>query len=330
VLGSRFDPAGAQVVRAVVASAMRGPAGAAREIRRGSGADEIVMQVRATVIPDSGVKLAMLVFDDVTAEVRARTALENMNRELDNLVRARTSQLEAANALLLSYANFVSHDLRSPLTVMKGYLSLLKEGVFAVSPEAVPAIGHAYQASLVMDELVHNILQLAQDVHDGSKAGPVGAVDAPPIIARIYQHLDDHYPNAARTFAIAALPPVGVSAVVVERVFYNLIGNALKYSLSVAAPQIEVGALPAKSGEAPVIFVRDNGVGFDSRQADKLFREFSRLETAAQSDGLGLGLSLVARLVRMHGGRIWAEAVVGAGATFYVQFPSPVTAAPQP
>jgi signal transduction histidine kinase len=171
-----------------------------------------------------------------------------MNRELDNLVRARTSQLEAANALLLSYANFVSHDLRSPLTVMKGYLSLLKEGVFAVSPEAVPAIGHAYQASLVMDELVHNILQLAQDVHDGSKAGPVGAVDAPPIIARIYQHLDDHYPNAARTFAIAALPPVGVSAVVVERVFYNLIGNALKYSLSVAAPQIEVGALPAKSG----------------------------------------------------------------------------------
>lgn len=329
VLGSRFTADGAQLVRGVIASALQGAAGAAREIRRGSGAEEIVMQVRAASIPDSGMKLAMLVFDNVTAEVQARTALENMNRELDGMVRARTSQLEEANALLLSYASFVSHDLRSPLTVMKGYLSLLKEGVFPVSPEAVPAIGHAYQASLVMEELVHNILQLAHDVHDGSKAEAAGSVDPKPIIARVYQHLSDHYPNAARGFEIAALPAVGVSAVVIERVFYNLLGNALKYSASVAAPRIEVGMQPGSAGEAPVIFVRDNGVGFDSRQADKLFREFSRLETAGKSDGLGLGLSLVARLVRLHGGKIWAEAAVGAGATFYVQFPVPVANAPK-
>ncbi len=329
-LGSRFDAAGAQLVRTIVAGALQGSAGSPREIRRGSGAEQIVMQVRAAAIPDSGVKLAMLVFDNVTAEVQARTALENMNRELDGLVRARTSQLEEANAMLLSYASFVSHDLRSPLTVMKGYLSLLKEGVYEVSPEATTAIGHAYQASVVMGELVHNILQLAHDVHDGSKAEPVGAVDPRPIIARVYQHLGDHYPNAARTFAITNLPEVGVSAVVIERVFYNLLGNALKYSSSVAAPAIEVGTMPAKDGQAPVIYVRDNGVGFDSRQADKLFREFTRLDTAEKSDGLGLGLSLVARLIRLHGGKIWAEAVVGKGATFYVQLPVPVPVAATP
>lgn len=328
-LGSRFDPVSAQLVLAVITAALQGTAGDAHEIRRGSGNDEIVMQLRAAAIPDSGVKLAMLVFDDITAEVRARTALENMNRELDALVRARTNQLEEANTLLLSYASFVSHDLRSPLTVMKGYLSLLKDGVYDVGPKAMPAINQAYQASEVMGELVHNILQLAHDLHDGSKAEPAGVVDARPIIARIYQHLGDHYPNAGRKFVISALPLVGVSAVVIERVFYNLLGNALKYSVGMAAPQIEVGTLLSNDCDAAVIFVRDNGVGFDSRQADKLFREFSRLETAGKSDGLGLGLSLVARLVRLHGGKIWAEAALGAGATFYVQFPAPVTTSAQ-
>eukprot|EP01036_Dinobryon_divergens_P059948 gene59948-79948_t len=127
-IGARFDEASERVVRTLIATALQGVAGAAREVRRRSGTGETIMQVRAAAIPDSGEKLAMLVFDNVTEEVRARHALETMNRELDSLVRARTSQLEEANALLLSYASFVSHDLRSPLTVMKGYLSMLKEG----------------------------------------------------------------------------------------------------------------------------------------------------------------------------------------------------------
>jgi signal transduction histidine kinase len=264
----------------------------------------------------------MLVFDNVTEEVKARTALQNLNRELDGLVRARTSQLEEANALLLSYASFVSHDLHSPLTVMKGYLSMLKEGVYPVGAEAAEPIDQAYQAAVAMDDLLHNILQLAHDVHVGGRVAPATAVDPQPIIARVHQHLGQQYPNAARQIVQSALPLVGVSAVVIERVFYNLLGNALKYSAAAAAPLIEIGSLAAKPGEAPVIFVRDNGVGFDARQADKLFAEFSRLETAASADGLGLGLSLVARLVRLHGGRIWAEGQTGMGATFYVQLPA--------
>lgn len=327
MLASRFEPVAAQVLRATISRALEGAAGTVREVRRGSGATEIVMQVRAAAIPDAGVKLAMLVFDNVTEEVKARTALENLNRELDSLVRARTSQLEEANALLLSYASFVSHDLRSPLTVMKGYLSLLKEGVYPIGPGAEEPIAHAYKASLVMEELVHNILQLAHDVHDGTRGEPAGSVDPQPIIARVYRHVGGNHPGAARTFTLSALPALGVSAVVIERVFYNLLGNALKYSAAVAAPAIEVGALPVNAGEAPVIFVRDNGVGFDARQADKLFGEFSRLETAGSADGLGLGLSLVARLVRLHGGRIWAEGEAGVGATFYVQLPAGCTPA---
>jgi hypothetical protein len=327
-LSARFDATGAKIVRTAIDTALRGGVATSRELRRGSGETEIVMQVRATAIPDSGARLAMLVFDNVTEEVKARLALENINRELDVMVRARTRQLEEANALLMSYASFVSHDLRSPLTVMKGYLSLLHEGMVPVNAEAAPAIEHAYNASVVMQELVQNILQLAQDVHDGTGSSAVGLVEPRPIIARLFQHLNSLFPNPARRFTLDPLPEVGVSAVVIERVFYNLIGNALKYSAARAVPEIAIGFMAGKPGEGPVLFVRDNGVGFDSRQADKLFREFSRLDTAEKSDGFGLGLSLVARLVRMHGGNIWAEAAIDAGATFYVQFPLPAEAPP--
>lgn len=325
-LVTRFDAHGGSVVQATIAAALSGALCPPRELRRGAGAEETVLQVRASEIPEGGAKLALLIFDDVTQEVRARDALEKMNRELDGLVRARTRQLEDANALLMSYASFVSHDLRSPLTVMKGYLSLLQEGVIPVNPEAAPLVGHAFHASVVMQELIQNILQLAQDVHEGNKAEAASPFDPKPVISRLFLHLGGLYPNDARKFTITSLPRVGVSAVVVERIFYNLLGNALKYSAEKPNPVIEVGG--ELTPEGPVLYVRDNGVGFDSRQSDRLFREFSRLETAGEADGFGLGLSLVARLVRAHGGRIWAKGEVGAGATFYVLFPAPVEATP--
>ncbi|MCX6952224.1 MAG: response regulator [Verrucomicrobia bacterium] len=323
-LGDRFSPAGAVIVNEAIAAALRGTVVASRDLRRGEGEAEIALQVRATVLRESGTSLAMLIFDNVTEEVRARTALQKLNSELDATVRARTRQLEEANALLMSYASFVSHDLRSPLTVMKGYLSLIHEGVIPVNAEAVPIVDQAFQATVVMQELIQNILQLAQDVHDGPREERV-SVNPGPVISRLFLHLSGLYPSPTRRFTLGVLPPVGVSAVVIERIFYNLLGNALKFSAERPEPLIEVGT--QDSADGPVLFVRDNGVGFDSRQSDRLFREFSRLDTAGKSDGFGLGLSLVARLLRAQGGRIWAEGSVGAGATFYVQLPAPMTAA---
>ncbi len=127
--------------------------------------------------------------------------------------------------------------------------------------------------------------------------------------------------NRHINFAIGELPPVGASAVVLERIFYNLLINAVKYSAAQNAPCVEIGA---RDGEkSPVLYVRDNGIGFDPNETDRLFHEFSRLSTAAGTDGMGLGLSFVSRLVKAHGGRIWAESKPGAGATFFVQLPAP-------
>ncbi len=317
------DSAGQEAVeiRSAIREARAGYPCKPREVRVQTAAGEKIFRVRGTTVLDGGKKLVMLVFDDVTAEVAARDELMRLNRDLEDIVRARTRQLEGANALLMSYANFVSHDLRSPLTVMKGYLSLLQEGVVPLNEEAKPMVGHAYGATVIMQELIENILQLAQDEHDGDAALSDRSVDPTPVLQRLVMRLRDLFPRPKPHFEIGALPVVGVSAVVVERIFYNLIANALKYSAQRPEPRIAIGGM--YRAEKPVLFVRDNGVGFDARQVDRLFQEFSRLESAKGSDGLGLGLSLVARLVRSQGGEIWAESQIGQGATFYVQFPCP-------
>ncbi len=317
-----FAPASEASLRAALAGALgSGDESAAREVRLGTGAAERILHARAAAVPEGDARLVMLVLEDVTAEVRAREAVERMNAGLEELVRARTRQLEESNGLLMSYANFVSHDLRSPLTVVKGYLSMIQEGIVPVNSEAAPLVEAAFNASVTMQELIQNILQLAQEAHDGPMGAERPEVDPAPVVRRLAMRLRELFPQPAPRFEIGPLPRVGVSAMFIDRVFYNLIANALKYSAQRAEPVVEIGA--AESAAGPVIFVRDNGVGFDARDSDRLFREFSRLSTATGTEGFGLGLSLVARLLRSQGGRIWAESEVGAGATFFVQFPAP-------
>ncbi len=284
-----------------------------------------VLHVRAARLDETDGPLVMLVLDDITVEVRAREALESMNRDLDALVRSRTHQLEEANQLLMSYAAFVSHDLRSPLCVVKGYLSLLVTGPAQLDPEVKNCITQAHAATLMMEEMITNILRLASDEHSAS--GPEHPINPRPVIERLCWKLAAVQPKPRPTINILPLPPVLASEPLLERVFFNIVANALKYSASRSEPVIEIGAL--ESPEGPVLYVRDNGVGFDARDAERLFREFSRLPSAASSDGLGLGLSLVSRLLRAHHGRIWAEGRPGEGATFYVRFgPAAVPAKP--
>ncbi len=313
--------ADAEILRAMLTEVFAGRRPEAREVAAATMEGRRVLHVRAAEVPEGDTRLALLVFDDITAEVEAREALRRMNSELESLVLARTRQLEEANGLLMSYANFVSHDLRSPLAVVKGYLSLLQAGDIRVGKKAAAMIEQAYGGTLALEDLIGNILQLAQQEHDRTSTRTDWSVDPAPVVHRLVRLMGNLFPNLEPKYEIAALPLVGVSSVLVERVFYNLLANALKYSASSKVPRVEVGTLAGSA--LPVIFVRDNGVGFDSRDADKLFREFSRLDHARLAPGMGLGLSLVARLLRAHGGRIWAEGAVGAGATFYVEFPRP-------
>lgn len=286
------------------------------------------LTVRASLIPADEGQDRLVVFADVTAETRARRELEAMNRNLDRLVKERTAELEEANSLLMSYASFVSHDLRSPLTVMKGMLSLVTGGVAPVQGDAARFIQMAYDSALTMEQMITNILELARSEFSG-QAGRPAAVDLKPIVQRVQMHLQTAFIRVPYELKIGSLPMVAANPALLERVFYNLLSNAIKYSSHREKPLIEVGTVMHEG--RPTVFVRDNGVGFDQRDADKLFQEFSRLSTGKTSEGLGLGLSLVARLVKLGAGHIWAEGRAGEGATFYVQFPAdpnPATATP--
>ncbi|MCU0792726.1 MAG: response regulator [Opitutaceae bacterium] len=277
---------------------------------------ERVMNVRAACLRERDGDLAVIQLDDITAEVKARRVVENMNRELETRVQARTRELEAANQLLLSYAAFVSHDLRSPLSAVKGYLSFLDTGPLPMSSEVKTCVGGALGAANMMEEMITNILQLAKEEHAASTVDE--PLDPRPVIDKLCWKLAALCPKPRPEIVVHALPPVPASPALVERVFYNLVANALKFSADRAQPRVEIGAL--ESAEGPVIYVKDNGVGFDEPEAAKLFQEFSRLSSADGTEGVGLGLSLVSRLMRAHHGRIWAESRPGEGATFFVHF----------
>ena len=280
-----------------------------------------VLQASAARLDERPAPLALLSFDDLTAEARAREQVESMNRQLDAIVRERTTRLEEANQLLMSYALFVAHDLRSPLSAMKGYVSLLLGGTIPVSPEVRDCLDRAASAAAMMEEMISDTLALASDEHAGRR--PSGIVDPRPVIERLCVRLTTFRSSPRPRIVIHPLPSVCASELMIERVFFNLVSNALKYSEQSGEPVVEIGAKDTPEG--PALYVRDNGVGFSPGEADALFADFSRLSSSKGHEGMGLGLALVGRLVRSIQGRIWAEGSPGKGATFYVLFPSPLS-----
>lgn len=272
--------------------------------------------VNSARLDENGDPRVMLILNDVTTERRARDELLALNQRLDTLVQERTARLESANELLLSYTAFVSHDLRSPLSVMRSYLSLIETGGVPVPPQALNLIKEAAVAADMMQDMIANILAMASDEHHATL--PAVAIDPRPVIERLAWKICAYLPKPRPQINVGPLPRIRAGAPLVERVFYNLISNAVKYAAKDRESVIEIGATPTATGTA--IHVRDNGVGFDAAHAEKLFKSFSRLPGSEETDGLGLGLSLVSRLIGAHQGRIWAEGRPGEGATFFVEF----------
>ncbi len=291
-------------------------------LRLSSGGSERVLHVSATRLEEGAASLALLSLDDITAEVRAREETESINRRLDAMVRERTRRLEEANQLLTSYAVFVAHDLRSPLSAITTYVSFLLGDHWPLGNEVRGCLEQVQCAANMIDGMIGDTLSLACVREEGAVVE--GSVDPAPVLRSLCGKLVTLCPPPRPVVEVKPLPLVAGSALLIERVFFNLISNAIKYASSRPAPRIEIGSVDSPDG--PAIYVRDNGVGFPQEEAEALFAEFSRLSTAEGHEGLGLGLSLVARLVRSHHGRIWAEGRPGEGATFYVWLPAPSAA----
>ncbi|TMF56919.1 MAG: hypothetical protein E6I16_13610, partial [Chloroflexi bacterium] len=243
----------------------------------------------------------------------AATGLERVR--LVEQVTARTRELESANRELEAFSYTISHDLRAPLRAINGFTSILLEEYAATMPEdARGYLQRVKDNGAHMGNLVDDLLAFSRLGRQTVRTQTVKARDA---VDRALAQLAPETQGRHIELVIGELPDCNVDPLLLEQVFMNLLSNAVKYSGKRENARIEVGTEPGHAGEGPVFFVRDNGAGFDMQYADKLFGVFQRLHRSQDYEGTGVGLAIVHRIVERHGGRIWAEAKVDQGATFY-------------
>ena len=239
--------------------------------------------------------------------------LKELNEELEARVAARTAELEFANQELESFAYSVSHDLRAPLRAMVGFSKALrqKQGPY-LDADAQHYIERIEANAAHMGRLIEELLRFSRASRSELKAEKV---EPAVVVERVMVDLRESANQAGVEVDVAPMPPCVADPFLLQQVYANLIDNAIKFSRGRPRARVSVGAHVEKGDT--VYDVCDNGVGFDMRYADKLFGVFQRLHTQAEFEGVGVGLALVQRIVHRHGGRIWAEAELGKGASFH-------------
>jgi signal transduction histidine kinase len=255
---------------------------------------------------------------DEEAWLHQYAAMVSTGLERVRLVEAlteRTEQLEAANRELEAFSYTISHDLRAPLRAISGFTAILLEE-YAESMQA-EARGYLKRVRDAGDHMGHLVDDLLAFSRLGRQAMRTQRVSIRAIVDRALQQLAPEQEGRQVEVVIGDLPDAECDAALLEQVFVNLLSNAFKYSRRREHARVEVGILETSPAEGPTYFVRDNGAGFDMEYAGKLFGVFQRMHTSADFEGTGVGLAIVHRIVERHAGRIWAEAKVDGGATFY-------------
>jgi signal transduction histidine kinase len=269
--------------------------------------------VRTAKLGNDELGLLTDAFNQMLAEIEEQNAL------LEKRVRERTAELEAANDELEAFCSSAAHDLRTPLRAITGFTEvLLDERAAHVTPDGRRYVGSIQTGSSQMSRLIEDLLAFSRV---GRQDLARREVALGPICQSVLAEAgSDTVPRGIK-IAVDTLPEVFADPALVRIVFVNLISNALKYSRGRDPAMVEIGtATPTDEGNS-VVYVRDNGVGFDMRDADKLFGVFQRLHHAREFEGTGVGLATVRRIIERHGGRIWAKSAPGEGSTFCFTLP---------
>lgn len=252
-------------------------------------------------------------FEQVQSELTERKRAEAEIKKLNEDLQRRAIQLEAANKELEAFSYSVSHDLRAPLRAVNGFSRILSNEY----AEQLPNDARRY-LQMVQDNaqqmgcLIDDLLAFSRLSRSSLKKQLIAPIN---LVRQVFTELGDQQEHRHIEISIGELPVCQADPALLKQVWVNLIANALKYTRQQKLACIEVGCKQINSKS--VYFVKDNGVGFDMRYADKLFGVFQRLHRAEDYEGTGVGLAIVQRIIHRHGGRVWAEAEVNQGATFY-------------
>ncbi len=237
---------------------------------------------------------------------RAAEAIERLNEAL-----------EAANHELESFSYSVSHDLRAPLRAIDGFSQVLIEDYGdKFDAEGKRLLNILRESARKLQKLIEDILAFSRASRTALTAS---AIDMDALVRAAYEELSPARVGRSVQLTVHKLPPAYGDPAMIRQVVTNLLDNAIKFTRPRDTAQIEVGA---QAGDRETVYyVKDNGVGFDMQYVEHLFGAFQRLHSAEQFEGSGIGLAIVKRIVTRHGGRVWAEGKVGAGATFYFALP---------
>jgi light-regulated signal transduction histidine kinase (bacteriophytochrome) len=257
-------------------------------------------------------------------QARLYERLKRQAEELEARVRERTSELQAVNKELDSFAYSVSHDLRAPVHVLNGYIRILEEDhAERLDAEALRLLGVVRESGQKMTQLIDGLLAFSRLGRAPLNTQPV-LLDG--LVSQVAEELRAASMGRRIEFTFGELGMAEGDPVLLRQVFANLIGNAVKYSRGKDPARVEIGRR-IDPGRGTVWYVKDNGAGFDMRYYGKLFGVFQRLHRPDEFEGTGVGLAIVQRVIERHGGQVWAESKPDQGATFYFTLkPRPGTA----